>query len=155
STVIESWSSPHFVGHRDGYPNVVHETDGSATKIGRRHSDDSQFVPVQANALAQHIAVATKTSLPKAVPDDAEREYAWLDSALLGQKRAAKNGLDLEDVEVIGRDEFRPGAVGIALCSQTDGSEAPDRHGRDELQVFAVVAIVHVRCGDQMLSAES
>ena len=95
--------------------------------------------------------VAAKPGLPHAVADHGDRRAAFLVASLFGQKRAAQHGLDLQQIEVVCRDQFRPGALRSSVGADAQRREASEGDSGDQLQIVAVVAVVEIGRVDQVL----
>jgi hypothetical protein len=63
---------------------------------------------------------------PHLVADYGERESAWPVRTLFGEKRPAHQWLHLEQIEVVGRNQFGPGSLRAVLLSQAQRSMARD-----------------------------
>jgi hypothetical protein len=130
----------------------VDESGNGSAECGRGHADDGNIVTVQPGRPSEHAGIALKAALPEAVADNGDREGARLIGALLGQKRAAQLRFNSQDVEVVGRDKFGPGALGAPAAAHAQRSEPPDGQARNQLQIIAVIAVVEVGSGHQDLA---
>ena len=94
---------------------------------------------------------AAEPGLPHAIADDGNRGAAFLVAYLFGQKPAAQHGLDLQQIEVVCRDEFRPGARRFSVGPDAQRRESPEGHSGDQLQIVPVIEVVENGGVDQIL----
>ena len=108
-------------------------------------------MPVQTNDFAEHLRVAAEPGAPHAITDDGNWGAAFLLASLAGQKHTAQYRFDLQEIEVVGRNELRPGARRSSIGTDAQRCEAPEGHSGDQLQSVPVVAVVEVGRIDQIL----
>ena len=137
----------HLGRHGDRHPDVVDESDHAAAEPGRGDADDRQQMAVEADRRPDHSRVAVVPALPHSVADHGDREGARLVGPFLGQEGAAQDRLHPQDVEVVGGDELRPGALRVAVGADAERRDPADRHLSETLQPVPVVAVVEVRGG--------
>jgi hypothetical protein len=94
--------------------------------------------------------VAPKPRLPHAVADNHNWVATLVVPFLFGQTRAAQQGLDVQHIEVVSRDKFRPGTFRFSVGTDAQRCESPEGGSGDQPQIVPVVAVVEVRRVDDI-----